>query len=140
MEPTVGDVLVGIDVSKDRLDVAVLPGGEAFAVARNAAGIDDLVARLKPLAPHAVALEATGGYESVMVASLAAVGLPAVVVNPAADSCLCPGAGQACQDGQDRRTGYRPLHASDRSQGQQRIAAGEGQAGNMGGIIGRRRR
>jgi transposase len=83
MEPTAEDVLVGIDVSKDRLDVAVLPGGEAFAVARNAAGIDDLVARLKPLAPRAIALEATGGYESVVVASLAAVGLPAVVVNPA---------------------------------------------------------
>lgn len=75
--------MVGIDVSKDRLDVAVLPGGEAFAVAREAAGIDALLARLTPLAPAAIALEATGGYESVVVASLAAAGLPVVVVNPA---------------------------------------------------------
>ena len=83
MEPTVEPVVVGIDVSKDRLDVAVLPGGESFALARDAAGIDDLAARLAPLAPHAIAVEATGGYEAVVVASLAALGLPVVVVNPA---------------------------------------------------------
>lgn len=79
MEPTV----VGIDVSKDRLDVAVLPGSEAFAVARDAAGLDALAARLLPLAPQAVALEATGGYETVVAATLAAAGLPVVVLNPA---------------------------------------------------------
>jgi transposase len=79
MEPTV----VGIDVSKDRLDVAIHPGGEAFAVARDAAGLEALVARLKPLSPQAIALEATGGYESVVTATLAAAGLPVVVVNPA---------------------------------------------------------
>jgi len=79
MEPTV----VGIDVSKDRLDVATLPGGEAFVVTRDAAGLDALVGRLKPLAPEAVALEATGGYETVVAATLAAAGLPVVVVNPA---------------------------------------------------------
>lgn len=74
---------VGIDVSKDRLDVAVLPDGGAFAVARDAAGLDELAARLKPLAPEAVALEATGGYETVAAAALGAAGLPVVVVNPA---------------------------------------------------------
>lgn len=79
MEPTV----VGIDVSKDRLDVAIHPGGEAFAVARDAAVLEALVARLKPLSPQAIALEATGGYESVVTATLAAAGLPVVVVNPA---------------------------------------------------------
>lgn len=79
MEPTV----VGIDVSKDRLDVAVLPSGEAFAVARDAAGLDALAARLRPLDPQAAALEATGGYETVVAATLAAAGLPVVVLNPA---------------------------------------------------------
>lgn len=79
MEPTV----VGIDVSKDRLDVALLPSGEAFAVTRDAAGLDALTARLLPLAPQAVALEATGGYETVAAATLAAAGLPVVVLNPA---------------------------------------------------------
>jgi transposase len=75
--------VVGIDVSKDRLDVHVEPGGEAFAVARDAAGLEALVERLQPLAPKIVAVEATGGFETVVAASLAAAGLPVVVVNPA---------------------------------------------------------
>lgn len=79
MEPT----CIGIDVSKDRLDVACHPAGEAFAVGRDAAGLDALVERLRPLAPQLVALEATGGYESVVSATLGAAGLPVVVVNPA---------------------------------------------------------
>ena len=76
-------IMVGIDVSKDRLDVAVWPTGEVFAVARDAEGLDARVARLVPLAPAAVAVEATGGYETVVAASLAAAGLAVVVVNPA---------------------------------------------------------
>lgn len=75
-------LFVGIDVSKDRLDVTVHPTGEAFAVARDAAGIDALAARLAPLGAAIVALEATGGYEAVVAASLTTAGLPVVVVNP----------------------------------------------------------
>ena len=78
-----GSVIVGIDVSKDRLDVALRPSGEAFTVTRNAAGLEDLVLRLNAVAPHLVALEATGGFETVVAASLAAAKLPLVVVNPA---------------------------------------------------------
>ncbi len=77
------NIIVGIDVSKDRLDVAVRPSGEIFAVERNSAGLDLLVARLKELSPRIVALEATGGFETVAVAALAAAGLPVVIVNPA---------------------------------------------------------
>jgi transposase len=76
-------IVVGIDVSKARLDVAVRPSGESFAVTRDAAGLGELIARLRPLAPDAVALEATGGYETVAAASLAAAGLAVAVVNPA---------------------------------------------------------
>jgi transposase len=76
-------IVVGIDVSEDRLDVAVRPSGEVFAVARDADGIDGLIARIAPLCPTAVAVEATGGYETVVAASLAAAGLAVVVVNPA---------------------------------------------------------
>ena len=75
--------IVGIDVSKDRLDVAVRPSGEAFVVERNAAGLERLAARLKELLPQIVALEATGGFETVAAATLAAAGLPVVIVNPA---------------------------------------------------------
>ena len=54
-------IVVGIDVSKNRLDVAVRPTGEVFAVVRDAEGLDALVARLKPLAPVAVALRRPAG-------------------------------------------------------------------------------
>jgi transposase len=76
-------IVVGIDVSKDRLDVHVLPGNEAFAVSRDAAGIEAAIERLRPLAPQIVAVEATGGFETVVAASLGAAALPVVVVNPA---------------------------------------------------------
>jgi transposase len=74
---------VGIDVSKDRLDVAIRPAGESFAVSRNGAGIEELIERLKPLSIKLVAIEATGGFETVVAAGLAGAGLPVVVVNPA---------------------------------------------------------
>ena len=76
-------MVVGIDVSKDWLDVAVRPTGESFAFKRTAAGIEDLVERLKDLSPALVAIEATGGFEAVVAAALAGAGLPVVVVNPA---------------------------------------------------------
>lgn len=75
-------LIVGIDVSKDRLDVVVRPSGETFAVDRNAAGVEKLAARLHELSPHIVALEATGGFETVAAAGLGAAGLPVAVVNP----------------------------------------------------------
>ena len=76
-------IFIGIDVSKDRLDVAVRPDGAAFAVERNATGLELLVARLRELAPHLVAIEATGGFETIVAAAVAGAGLPLVVVNPA---------------------------------------------------------
>lgn len=74
---------VGIDVSKDRLDVHVLPTGTAFAVARDGKGLEELIERLQPLDCLAVAVEATGGYETVVAAGLGGAGLPIIVVNPA---------------------------------------------------------
>lgn len=76
-------VTVGIDVSKDRLDVVVRPSGETIVVERSSAGLDALIQRLTAVSPQLVALEATGGFETVVTAALAAAGLPVVVVNPA---------------------------------------------------------
>jgi transposase len=73
---------VGVDVSKARLDVHVLPAGTAFAVANDPDGLAELVARLAALAPAAVVLEATGGLEAPAVAALAGAGLPVSAVNP----------------------------------------------------------
>ena len=87
-------LIVGIDVSKDQLDVVLRPSGEVFDVPRNAAGLDALAERLKPLAPTIVALEATGGFEQVAAAALAAAGLPVVVVNPAQVRAFATALGQ----------------------------------------------
>ncbi len=87
-------ITVGIDVSKDRLDVAVRPSGEAFGVERNAAGLDRLIARLQELSPQIVALEATAGFETVAAAALASAGLPVVVVNPAQVRAFAKALGQ----------------------------------------------
>ena len=76
-------IVVGIDVSKDRLDVHVRPTGTALNYSRDAGGIEALIGELGGLAPQLIALEATGGFEEVVVASLAAAGLPVVMVNPA---------------------------------------------------------
>lgn len=87
-------IVVGIDVSKDRLDVAVRPSGEAFVVERNASGLERLVDRLRQLSPSIIALEATGGFETVAAATLAAAGLPVVVVNPAQIRAFAKAIGQ----------------------------------------------
>jgi transposase len=76
-------VFVGIDVSKDRLDVHVLPGGAAFAVARDGEGLAALAEQLRQLQPALIGIEATGGFETVAAAALAGAGLPVAVVNPA---------------------------------------------------------
>lgn len=86
--------IVGIDVAKERLDVAVRPSGELFVVERNAAGLQLLVERLRPLAPQLVALEATGGFETIAAATLAAAGLPVVIVNPAQVRAFAKAIGQ----------------------------------------------
>jgi transposase len=75
--------VIGIDVAKDRLDVCVRPSGECFVVARTGVGIEDLAERLSKLMPRVVAIEATGGFETIVAAGLAAAGVPVVVVNPA---------------------------------------------------------
>lgn len=76
---------VGIDVSKDRLDVAIRSGKDAsekpFSVANDERGRQELVKRLKKLNPERIVLEPTGGYERSTVGALASAKLPVVVVN-----------------------------------------------------------
>jgi transposase len=78
-------IYVGVDVSKDRLDVALRPTGAGWSFPNEQAGIDALVSQLlleeAPL-PALVVLEATGGFERPLAAALAATGMPVAVVNP----------------------------------------------------------
>ena len=76
------DAIIGIDISKDRLDVFVLPSRQAFSVARNAEGLEGLVTQLTTLGCKLVVMEATGGFEAVVAAALAGAKLPLAVVNP----------------------------------------------------------
>jgi transposase len=73
---------VGIDVSKTTLDIALRPSDATFTATNDEAGIVTVVARLQPLRPTLIVLEATGGYELPMVGALLTAALPVVVVNP----------------------------------------------------------
>ena len=75
-------MFIGIDVAKAELVVAVHPSDARWTVANDERGVRTLVDRAKELAPTLIVLEATGGYELLAVAALAAVSLPVVVVNP----------------------------------------------------------
>ena len=76
------DIFVGIDISKSRLDVAIAPGKQTFNCPNTEDGIQKLVRRLEKIHPQIVLLEATGGYEFLLVAALRAAGLPACFINP----------------------------------------------------------
>ena len=81
-QPSVSPNFVGIDVSKDRLDVHVRPAARAFSVPRDATGLERLVDDLRVLSPTLIVLEATGGFEITVAAALASAGLALAVVNP----------------------------------------------------------
>ena len=73
---------VGIDVGKAYLEVASYGSETGWRVANDGDGIAKLLPRLQSLSPTIIVVEATGGLELPMVASLAAAGLPVAVVNP----------------------------------------------------------
>jgi transposase len=73
---------VGIDVAKESLDVAIRPSGEHWQLANDGKEFAALVARLKPLPIACIVLEATGGYEILVLSYLASAGLPVCRVNP----------------------------------------------------------
>src|SRR5688572_23104609 len=74
---------VGIDVSKDRLDVAVLGEERVWQVDNTSAGIAKLVQQMENLQPELIVVEATGGYQRSVVETLFHAGLCVAVVNPA---------------------------------------------------------
>jgi transposase len=75
-EPATADCFVGIDVAQRQLDIHILPSGHTFSVTRDATGLEQLVATLRPHGPRLIGLEATGGLEVVVCAQLAVAGLP----------------------------------------------------------------
>ena len=74
---------VGIDVSKPRLDVAVLGEERGWQVENTQAGIAKLVLQMQVVCPDLIVVEATGGYQRAVVEALFWAGLAVAVVNPA---------------------------------------------------------
>ena len=81
-EPQHHKVSVGIDVSKATLDIAVHETNETWSHSNDSSGAAELVTKLKKLEPTSIVLEATGGFETLVTATLAAADLPVIVVNP----------------------------------------------------------
>ena len=79
---THAETFVGIDLSKDELEIGLYPTEQTWNEIHDEAGIIRLVERLTQLSPQLIVVEATGGLQVPLVASLAAANLPVVVVNP----------------------------------------------------------
>lgn len=75
-------IFIGIDIAKDSLDIHVKPTDEHWTNTNNSKGIDDTVDRLTVYEPACIVLEATGGHEMELAASLSTAGLPVAIVNP----------------------------------------------------------
>lgn len=73
---------VGVDVSKDTLDICIEPAGEVLHVVYDDKGITQVVKHLLGVAPTLIVMEATGGLEMRLASELAAKGLPVAVINP----------------------------------------------------------
>jgi transposase len=69
-------------VSKDNLDGYLLPQGVTLQVANSEVGVQKLIAQLKPLAPHLVVAESTGGLERTLVCGLQSAAIPVAIANP----------------------------------------------------------
>lgn len=74
--------IVGIDVSKERLDCAAFHSGQFWSCENAPAAMQALVERLRGAAVSLVVMEATGGYERLVVATLAGAAIAVAVVNP----------------------------------------------------------
>jgi transposase len=75
-------MFIGVDVSKNRLDVHARPGGRSWSVSNDEAGLTQLVDELIGLQPMLVVMEATGGYEVGAAAAIAVAGIALAVLNP----------------------------------------------------------
>lgn len=82
MSEIIVEKFVGVDVSKNTLDIYIDPAAEAVHVAYDDKGVAQVVSRLLKIAPTLIVMEATGGLETRLAGELAAKGLPVAVINP----------------------------------------------------------
>ena len=75
-------IAVGIDISKDRFDIAVHPTGEHWSRDTDPDAVAELIERIRSASPDRVVMEATGGLEAPLAATLIDAGFAVAVVNP----------------------------------------------------------
>ena len=115
--------VVGIDISKHDLVVAVEPSGEQWTSGVAPAALDQLVARLQALAPQLIVLEATGGYERALAAACAAAALPVAVVNPRQVRAFAQALGRTAEIERAQAEGVQPAPRPVPSADTQALAA-----------------
>ena len=76
------EINVGIDTSKDKLDIYIRPLGEYFVVENNASGVKEALRRIQPHKPKRIVIEATGRLELLFACKAQEAGLPVVIANP----------------------------------------------------------
>jgi len=76
------EIFVGIDVSRDHLDIGIHPTGKTWQLLHDEAGKEQLCQELRKLKPDLIVMEASGGMESALAVKLQEAKLPAAVVNP----------------------------------------------------------
>lgn len=82
MKKKSSELFIGVDVCKDRLDIANDSNSETWSEPNNDSGVSSLVDKLTSLKPSLVVMEATGGLETLLYSALVTAGLAAVVINP----------------------------------------------------------
>ena len=73
---------VGIDISKDSLDMAIHDSDKQWHFTNSEVGISKICTLLLKLEPALVVFEATGGYELPLCISLEERGIPVALMNP----------------------------------------------------------
>jgi transposase len=73
---------IGIDVSKDSLEVTVRPSNATMSFSNKDEGIDLFIESLRALQPELIVMEATGSYHQLVLGRLLASGLAAIAINP----------------------------------------------------------
>lgn len=89
---------LGIDVSKDKLDLGSLPGGELQQFANDPAGHTALLARIRELPKPMIVIESTGGYERGILFALQDAGVPVALVNARQVRDFAKGLGQLAKN------------------------------------------
>ena len=125
---------VGIDISKDKLDVAVLGQKKVTQASNMKKGIAKLVKEMHELNPKLIVVEATGGYEEAVVLALFEAGLPVALVSPQRVRQYARAKGLLAKtDGIDAQT-----LADFGKKMQPRLYVGKGEGGRrLSGLVGR---